>query len=108
MNTLLRLLEALWPWLLAVVGLGVAIGATVHIVLRKRDSRSVIAWVGLVWLAPWVGPLLYYMLGINRIQRKAVSLGFPQISQANLVPGLGDSPEHCPPEFRTRKTASTF
>ncbi len=102
MNTLLRLLETLWPWLLAVVGLGVAIGATVHIVLRKRDSRSVIAWVGLVWLAPWAGALLYYMLGINRIQRKAVSLGIPQISQAKLAPGQGASPEHCPSQLRTR------
>ncbi len=102
MNTLLRLLETLWPWLLAVAGLGVAVAATMHIVLRKRDSRSAIAWVGLVWLAPWVGSLLYYMLGINRIQRKAVSLGIQQPTQAKLTPGQRVSPEHCPPPLRAR------
>ena len=63
-----------WPWLIGFFGLAVAIAASAHILLHKRDSRAVIAWTGLVWLAPWIGPLLYYTLGINRIQRKAVSL----------------------------------
>ncbi|MCA9172299.1 MAG: cardiolipin synthase, partial [Planctomycetales bacterium] len=47
---------------------------TVHAVLYKRDTRAVIGWVGLAWLAPIVGPLGYFMFGINRIQRRAVAL----------------------------------
>jgi cardiolipin synthase A/B len=42
-----------------------------HAVLYKRDSRATIGWVGLILLAPLVGALLYWMFGINRIQRKA-------------------------------------
>lgn len=63
-----------WPWVVAAMNLVVASAATVHAVLLKRDARSVIGWVGLVWLAPLVGALAYFSLGVNRIQRKAVSL----------------------------------
>jgi hypothetical protein len=36
--------------------------------------RSVIGWVGLAWLAPFLGAFAYLCLGINRIERKAVAL----------------------------------
>jgi len=53
--------------------LGFAAAAlTVHAVLSRKDSRTTIAWVGLIWLAPVVGGLLYLVLGINRIRRKAI------------------------------------
>jgi cardiolipin synthase len=53
--------------------LGFAAAAlTVHAVLSRKDSRTTIAWVGLIWLAPVVGGILYLVLGINRIRRKAI------------------------------------
>jgi len=52
----------------------VAIGASVHIVLTKEEPRAAVGWVGVVWLSPILGTLLYYILGINRIRRSAVSL----------------------------------
>ena len=45
--------------------------ATGHAILNKRDSRAAVGWVGLVWLAPILGVLLYALLGINRIHRRA-------------------------------------
>jgi cardiolipin synthase len=51
-----------------------AMFASGHVVLHKRDVRSAIGWVGLIWLVPWFGALLYLLLGINRIQRRAVYL----------------------------------
>lgn len=60
--------------ILTATGFLLALGVTCHAVLWKRDSRSVIGWVGLAWLAPFVGSLAYLLLGINRIQRKAASL----------------------------------
>jgi cardiolipin synthase A/B len=45
--------------------------ASVHVVLYNRDSRSALGWVGVIWFAPYVGALLYFLLGINRIRRKA-------------------------------------
>ncbi len=69
---------AIWTLIFTVVDVALAIGVTVHAVLWKRDSRAVIAWVGLAWLAPIVGPCVYLCLGINRIERKAVSLKQPE------------------------------
>jgi cardiolipin synthase len=69
-----------WPVLLGVLEVLAATAVTVHAVLWKRDTRAVIAWVGLAWLSPLVGPLLYFCFGINRIQRKAVTLRFRQPS----------------------------
>lgn len=57
--------------ILAVASVAVSAVASGHVVLYKRDSRAAIAWTGLIWLAPFVGTLLYVMLGINRIERRA-------------------------------------
>ena len=35
---------------------------------------AAIGWVGVIWLTPVVGSLLYYLLGINRIRRRASRL----------------------------------
>ena len=61
----------LWPWVLLVVHVATVLVASAHAVLTKRDSRSAIGWVGLIWLAPIVGSLLYFAFGINRLRRKA-------------------------------------
>ena len=62
----------IWAFVAAVADIALACGVTVHAVLWKRDSRAVIGWVGLAWLAPFVGGCAYLCLGINRIERKAV------------------------------------
>lgn len=64
----------IWAALVAIIDVALAMCVTIHAVLWKRDSRSVIAWVGLAWLAPLFGVCAYICLGINRIERKAVSL----------------------------------
>ena len=52
-----------------------ALAVTADAVLRQRQVSAVIGWVGLAWLAPGIGSLLYLVFGINRIQRSAVALG---------------------------------
>jgi cardiolipin synthase len=64
----------LWQLILSAIHVAAATAATIHAVLRRRDSRAVIAWVGLVWLAPLAGSVAYACLGVNRIYRKAASL----------------------------------
>jgi len=58
-----------------VLGLIAHIGAaglvTVHTLLRKRDVSASIGWIGMAWLAPALGVLLYLGFGINRVQRRA-------------------------------------
>ena len=71
LDDIFRTIGHLWPHIIAVSGVLVALGTTAHIVLFKSDVRAAIGWAGLVWLAPFVGALLYWMLGINRIRRRA-------------------------------------
>lgn len=63
-----------WPWLTSGFLFLAATWATGHVVLFKRDSRSALAWVGLIWFAPIAGIVFYMLFGINRIQRKARKL----------------------------------
>jgi phosphatidylserine/phosphatidylglycerophosphate/cardiolipin synthase-like enzyme len=46
----------------------------------------VIGWVGLAWLAPVIGSLLYLVFGINRIQRSALALGLRQAWASDAHP----------------------
>lgn len=45
--------------------------ASGHAILLKRDPRAALGWTGLIWLAPFLGALLYLLLGINRVERRA-------------------------------------
>jgi cardiolipin synthase len=57
--------------LLAPAGFLLALAASLHILLNKREASAAIGWIGLVWLSPFLGTLLYFLLGINRVRRKA-------------------------------------
>ena len=63
------------PWavelLVGAIHVLLALGVSAHIVLTKQDVRGAIGWVGLVWLTPVLGSVLYGMFGINRIRRQA-------------------------------------
>lgn len=61
-----------WPWALAYVALASLV--TVDVLLKKADVRAALGWIGAVWLAPWIGALLYFMFGINRVTRRALRL----------------------------------
>jgi len=64
--------------ILALLHLALAIGVTIHVLLTKREAASSVAWIGLSWLAPILGSVLYLLLGINRVRRRAQSLHRPQ------------------------------
>lgn len=70
----MHLLTALWPYLLTAAQIAVAVFTSGHVVLHKRDVRAAIGWIGLAWLVPFGGPLLYLLFGINRIRRRATGL----------------------------------
>jgi cardiolipin synthase A/B len=62
------------PTALSVAHLVLAIGVTTHVLLYKRETNTSAAWIGLAWLAPIMGSVLYLLLGINRVRRRAMSL----------------------------------
>jgi len=80
--------------LLVVDGLVAAI-AVGHALLNKRDPRSAWGWILVSILMPLVGPLLYYLLGINRAHwrarralRPGVATAAPLRMPPLVMPGL--------------------
>ena len=51
-----------------------ALLASGHAIIYKRDSRSAAIWVLVVWIVPALGALAYAVLGVNRVQRRAVRM----------------------------------
>jgi cardiolipin synthase len=64
-------LQDIAPELGVVLDLLIALAASTHVILNKTDTRAATAWVGLIWLVPFLGAILYVFLGINRIKRRA-------------------------------------
>lgn len=64
-----------WPYFVTSLDVGIALLSSGHAILYKRDARAAVAWVGLIWLVPFLGALLYLLFGVNRIRRRARSLG---------------------------------
>ena len=81
LGTMTTLVESLWrswmeiwPHVVATSIVSVNIAASLHALLTKRDTRSTIGWVGLIWLSPGFGAIAYTVFGVNRIRRKASKL----------------------------------
>ena len=71
MNTLLDYVPAVPHWAELGVGFLLAAAVTIHVLLRKRDVYSAAGWIGLSWFAPFFGAAAYFILGVNRVQRRA-------------------------------------
>ena len=63
--------QSVASYAIAVIAVVLAIMASAHAILYKRDSRAAIVWMGFIWLVPLVGAALYFILGVNRIRRQA-------------------------------------
>jgi cardiolipin synthase len=72
-------LHDVWTVVAAVLTLAVALGASGHAILHKRDVRAALGWVALIWLAPILGAAAYLVLGVNRIRRRAQALRLPDV-----------------------------
>lgn len=51
-----------------------AIAVTVHVLLNKRYVGSAVGWIGITWISPILGSVLYVLFGINRVKRRASRL----------------------------------
>lgn len=93
--------QGLAPLLATLLHVSFALAVTLHALLNKRQVHTAIGWIALAWLAPFLGALLYLMLGVNRIKRAGVALGLKGTAQgqgdaANLVNGMDAA---CLPEL---------
>jgi cardiolipin synthase len=68
-----------------------ALFASGHAVIYKRESRSASLWVILIWVMPALGPILYLLMGINRVQRRARRLRADMVRhRTDPPPAAGD------------------
>jgi len=66
--------------------------AALHALMFKRDSRAAFGWIALCLLLPIAGPILYALLGINRIRRRALQLDRPGL-RVGFERGRGRAPD---------------
>lgn len=58
----------------AVAHVAIAVAVTIHVLLYKRSVGAAVSWIGIAWLSPFLGGLLYAIMGINRVKRRAQRL----------------------------------
>lgn len=58
----------------AVMHIAIASAVTVHVLLYKRNVGAAVSWIGIAWLSPFIGGMLYAIMGINRVKRRAKRL----------------------------------
>jgi cardiolipin synthase len=87
----LQTISRFWPHLVAGIDFLAALLASIHALLHKRDSRAAVLWIGFIWLLPVLGPLLYLVFGVNRIRRRAISLGMHRIISRPIPEDLGET-----------------
>lgn len=80
-------LQQYLPLILGGLAIALAAVASAHAVMYKRESRGAAAWVGLIWLSPFVGVVLYLLLGVNRIRRRAMARHGAAVDPAPLSGG---------------------
>ncbi|MDP4004892.1 phospholipase D-like domain-containing protein [Methylobacterium sp. NEAU K] len=92
--------DALYRWVqstallradvVALIGFVLAVGVTLHALLRKRRVSVAVGWIGLAWLSPIFGTALYLIFGINRVSRRARRLR-TKPSDATQLPDFDDA-----------------
>ena len=87
-----------WQWIFGAIAFAIALLASAHVLLNKRDERASIGWIGLIWLSPLVGAVLYLVFGVNRIRRRAGRLrgrsGSETDADDSSVPVDSTAPSH--------------
>ena len=48
--------------------------SAIHALIFKKDSRAAFGWIAVCILLPFLGPLLYFIFGINRVRKRAHEL----------------------------------
>jgi cardiolipin synthase len=60
--------------LVTVLHLLIALPLCGHVLLRKEQEPVAVGWIALILLSPFVGSALYWLFGINRVERRARKL----------------------------------
>ena len=83
--------------IVAILHAVLAPATALHAMLYKRDLRAALGWIALCALLPVAGPLLYAVLGVNRIQRRAHRLNGSPL-RIGFERGRGRRPDGATPD----------
>lgn len=64
----------LYHWILLLLFPAISLWAAAHALLYKRDPRSSWGWIAVIILSPFLGPLIYFFFGINRVKSRGQKL----------------------------------
>ncbi len=57
-------------WVLSGAAVVIAVVAVLHVLQSRKPPSNTILWILVVTYLPWIGPLLYLVLGINDVRRR--------------------------------------
>lgn len=60
--------------LLIVFSFGISIWASAHALLHKEHSRAAFSWIVVCWVVPYLGALIYFWFGNDRVRKRAAKL----------------------------------
>lgn len=95
-----EILSSYWPHILAILSLAIATVAAIHAAMTKDEVRAAIGWVGVIFLSPFIGALIYAVAGVNRMRRASI------VSQRKPEPGADIAGE--PFEISEEAVTRTF
>jgi cardiolipin synthase len=92
MNELFELLTRMRSDLVFLFGVPIAIAVTIHVLLTKREVAASVGWIGLAWFSPFLGGATYFVLGINRVRRRARKMRGGGVAQDRGTPDAEELP----------------
>jgi cardiolipin synthase len=101
----------LYQWISLAIYLATSLISAGHALLFKRDARSALCWVIICLSFPYLGPLLYVLLGINRIRTRTQRLGsgvLPVVSAGLDILEVGEARLKVPAHERLAHIGDTL
>lgn len=86
-------IELNYAWILLFVHGVLAIISAGHALLFKHDPRAALGWIAVCLAYPFIGPIMYYLFGINRLQTRAHSLKGAPIKRLKIGYERSDNPD---------------
>jgi len=87
------LIELNYAWILLFVHAVLAIISASHALLYKHDPRAALGWIAVCLAYPFIGPIMYYLFGINRLQTRAHFLKGAPIKRLKIGYERSDNPD---------------
>ncbi len=92
-------------WIAVIAVVLISTGSALHALLYKREPSAAFGWIAFCLLFPIIGPILYLLLGVNRVRMRARQLRGDQ--EPNQTQAADATAAPIPPAFRTQAQIST-